>query len=254
MANPVTTAVILAAGMGSRLKALGMNKPKGFLKLGEKSIIEESIELLQESAISEIIIVTGYQAEYYRQLQHAYPQLIKIIHNSLFAESGSMYSLSLIRDLVQEDFLLLESDLIYEQRALSICQNYPQNNVLLLSGETLVGDEVFVQTDNQNRLKAMSKDRDILNNNIYGELVGISKISIPLFQVMLNNAESSFQQTLLVDYETGGLVDAAKSLSVFCHVVDDLIWSEIDDKSQLDRAVSLIYPMLCNDRPDSVSL
>ncbi|OAD22430.1 nucleotidyl transferase/aminotransferase, partial [Candidatus Thiomargarita nelsonii] len=62
MANPVTTAVILAAGLGSRLKALGTDKPKGFLKLGEKSIIEESIEHLHNSGICNIIIVTGHQA------------------------------------------------------------------------------------------------------------------------------------------------------------------------------------------------
>ncbi|TGO03175.1 sugar nucleotidyltransferase [Candidatus Thiomargarita nelsonii] len=246
MANPVTTAVILAAGLGSRLKALGTDKPKGFLKLGEKSIIEESIERLHNSGICNIIIVTGHQAGSYHQLQSAYPQLIKTVHNPLFAESGSMYSLSLVRERVQEDFLLLESDLIYEQRALSVCQTYPQDNVVLLSGETQAGDEVFVETDSQNRLKAMSKDRHFLGDNIAGELVGISKISMPLFQVMLDAADRRFLKTLQVDYETDGLVEAAKTYPVYCQVVDDLIWTEIDDENHLERAVALIYPALCH--------
>jgi len=99
----------------------------------------------------------------------AQPQLIKTVHNPLFAESSSMYSLSLVRERVQEDFLLLESDLIYEQRALSVCQTYPQDNVVLLSGETPAGDEVFVESDNQNRLKAMSKDRHFLGDKIADE-------------------------------------------------------------------------------------
>jgi 2-aminoethylphosphonate-pyruvate transaminase len=242
MANPVTTAVILAAGLGSRLKALGTDKPKGFLKLGEKSIIEESIEHLQNNGICQIIIVTGHQAGRYHQLQNAYPQLIETVHNPLFAESGSLYSLSLVRERVQKDFLLLESDLIYEQRALSVCQTYPQDNVVLLSGETQAGDEVFVETDGQNRLKAMSKDRHFLGDKIAGELVGISKISMPLFQVMLNRR---FQQTRQVDYEADGLVEAAKTYPVYCHVVDDLIWTEIDDENHLERAIALIYPALC---------
>jgi len=246
MANPVTTAVILAAGLGSRLKALGTDKPKGFLKLGEKSIIEESIEHLHNSGICNIIIVTGHQAGHYHPLQSAYPQLIETVHNPLFAESGSMYSLSLVRERVQEDFLLLESDLIYEQRALSVCQSYSQDNVVLLSGETHAGDEVFVETDNQNRLKGMSKDRYFLSDKIAGELVGISKISMPLFQVMLDGADRRFLKTLQVDYETDALVEAAKTYPVYCQVVDDLIWTEIDDENHLERAVALIYPLLCH--------
>lgn len=248
MTHSVITAVILAAGLGSRLKALDMDKPKGFLKLGQKSIIEESIERLQNSGVGKIIIVTGHQAGHYHQLQRAYPELIETVHNPLFAESGSMYSLSLVRVRVQEDFLLLESDLIYEQRALSVCQNYPQDNVVLLSGKTLAGDEVFVETDSQNRLKAMSKDRHLLGDQIAGELVGISKISRPLFQVMLDDADRCFLKTLQMDYETEGLVKAAKTYPVYCHQVEDLIWTEIDDENHLERATALIYPALCNNR------
>lgn len=57
----VRTAVILAAGIGSRLRNIHNDKPKGFLQLGDKPIIEESIARLVFAGINEIIIVTGYQ-------------------------------------------------------------------------------------------------------------------------------------------------------------------------------------------------
>ena len=62
--NHVRQAVILAAGMGSRLKGTIEEKPKGFLQFGNKSIIEESITKLIGIGITKIVIVTGYHSEY----------------------------------------------------------------------------------------------------------------------------------------------------------------------------------------------
>jgi len=56
---PLTIAVILAAGMGVRLGALGQTIPKGFLQLGDQPIVAESIAQLHACGIERIIIVTG---------------------------------------------------------------------------------------------------------------------------------------------------------------------------------------------------
>ena len=63
----IRTGLILAAGMGTRLGNLNENKPKGLLKIGKTSIIEESILKLLKSGIKKIFIITGFKHELYEE-------------------------------------------------------------------------------------------------------------------------------------------------------------------------------------------
>jgi len=237
----IRTAVILAAGMGTRLRDEVEDYPKGFLQLGKQPIIEESIERLVAAGIQDVVIVTGHCAEYYDRFAAGQDGLVRIVHNPRFADSGSMYSLYCARDAIDDDFLLLESDLIYEQRALTELLIEPAADAILLSGPTGAGDEVWVETRDGD-LVAMSKDRNALTGLVTGELVGISKISTGLFRLMQEIAGQAFETSLRYDYETDCLVAAGARRPIRCPVVSDLIWSEIDDPSHLQRAREQIYP------------
>ena len=236
-------AVILAAGMGTRLRAAHVDKPKGFVELNGRPIIEDSIARLERAGIVDILIVTGYEAAYYEQLAMRYDGLIRTVHNPDFENSGSMYSLWCARDLVDEDFLLLESDLVYEQRALDVLINHEMADVVLLSGPTHAGDEVYVQTAG-GMLVAMDKERSRLGAGVAGELVGISRISRGLFAVMQHLAEQAFADSRHYSYETDCLVAAAKSWDIACPVVADLAWGEIDDPAHLKRVREKVLPYL----------
>jgi choline kinase len=246
----IRTAVILAAGMGTRLAGELNDRPKGFLQVGDRPIIEESIECLAAAGIRDVVIVTGHHAEYYESLkretetgENARAVSVRTVHNPRFAESGSMYSLYCARDAVDQAFLLLESDLIYEPRALRELLGHPAEDAILLSGPTGAGDEVYVAT-RDGRLAGMSKRPDTLEGvgEIAGELVGISKISDPLFRVMVRIADQAFADSLHYDYETDCLVAAGVERSIACPVVPDLVWSEIDDPDHLRRARETVYP------------
>jgi len=236
----IRTAVILAAGLGSRLGAEG---PKGALRLGERSIVEESLTRLERAGMAHVVIVTGHAREFYERLPETRRGLVRTVHNPHYAESGSMASLFCARDAVDSDFLLLESDLIYERRALDVLLETPERDVVLLSGATGAGDEVWVETEGA-LLRRMSKDRGALGPQVAGELVGITKVSTALFQVMLELAGVAFRDTLRVDYETDTLVQAARVHPVRCLRVDDLLWAEIDDAAHLARAREQVYPAI----------
>ncbi len=237
------TAIILAAGMGTRLRGEVEDYPKGFLRLGDQPIIRESVDRLIAAGINDIVIVTGHCYEYYDRLADEYNGVIRTLHNPLFAESGSMYSLSLARDAVDSDFLLLESDLTYEPRALDALLSDPAQDAILLSGPSHAGDEVWIETKADN-LVAMSKDPGTLGTAPAGELVGITKVSTELFALMLGIADAAFKTSLRYDYETDCLVAAAARRDIHCPLVADLIWSEIDDPSHLQRARKDIYPKI----------
>ncbi len=101
------------------MNELGRLAPKGLLRLGRKSIIEESIQRLLAVGIERIVIVTGHLAAHFDPIRASYPGVVELVHNPHFADSGSMYSLFCARDLLDDDFLLLEADLVYERRCLS---------------------------------------------------------------------------------------------------------------------------------------
>ncbi|MCL1818295.1 MAG: phosphocholine cytidylyltransferase family protein [Spirochaetaceae bacterium] len=235
------TAVILAAGMGTRLKDLGREAPKGFLRLGTKTIIEESFDKLKACGIRRVILVTGYLANMYDELAAASGGFALTVKNDVFDSSGSGYSFYTARGLLgpDEDFLLLESDLVYEKRALEILREDPRPDIILLSGKTSSGDEVYVETRGGN-LVAMAKDRAALGPHIEGELVGISRISAPLYAAACAAGEKLFAKSLKVEYEAV-LVETAKNYAIPCLLVPDLVWAEIDDENHLARARDKVY-------------
>ena len=237
----IDTAVILAAGLGSRLPADLSSRPKGFLRLGEKPIVEESIARLRQAGVDNIVIVTGYCSGLYEALASLYPGCVRTVHNEKFADSGSMYSLYQARHELAGPFLLLESDLIYEPRALQALLEGPPNCVLL-SGPTDSGDEVYVET-RDGRLVNMSKDPRELGSEPSGELVGLCKLTRGVFDSMIDFSEDAFRSTLQVDYETEALVAASHKHQIDCPVIHDLLWAEIDDSDHLARATT-IYPRL----------
>lgn len=239
----IGSAVILAAGQGQRLRTEVRDYPKGFVRLGSRPIIEESVDRLAAAGIRDVLIVTGFAAGYYEEFARRRPELVRTVHNPEFARSGSMYSLACARQLVEGPFLLLESDLIYEPRALRVLLEHPASDAILLSGPTGAGDEVFVES-RDGWLVNMAKERGRLGPGVAGELVGISKISAPLFALMLQLAEAAFTKSLRFDYETDCLVAAATRHRIACLVVPDLLWSEIDDPAHLRRARDFVYPRI----------
>ena len=230
----ITQAVILAAGMGVRLKELNRGIPKGFISLADNiPIIEHSIETLLTCGISDIIIVTGFMDEHYENLRSRYPQ-IKTVRNEKFSETGTMYSLWCARKLLNTDFILLESDLIFETRAIRELLESPVKNLLLITGKTEAGDEVYVAADG-GRVKQISKDKQVLGS-IVGEFVGVSRLSYDFYLKLIRTAEESFESDLKVSYDMDCFVTVADKTPLGFLKIDNLLWAEIDDALQLKRA------------------
>lgn len=110
-------ALILAAGMASRLRPLTANTPKCLLKIGERCLLQRSIDALIASGIDELVIVTGFLREKIESfvVSH-YPNLkVTFIFNEVFDSTNNIYSLWLARKEVEGcDTLLLDSDLLYD--------------------------------------------------------------------------------------------------------------------------------------------
>ncbi len=235
----VKTAVILAAGLGTRLKERTKSKPKGFLELEGRSLIERSVENLLAAGIEKIYIGTGYLNEFYDSFAENYSQ-IETIKSDQFKTTSSMYTLYNMREKLLEDFLLLESDLLYEKNALSQLLEDPEEDIILGSGKTGSNDEVFIQTDSHSNLLNMSKLLEDLDS-LDAELVGISKVSRERYAAMCREYE--LLQNPKIDYEYI-FVQTAKEKPLRVKKIENLIWCEIDDESHLHRAETKILPKI----------
>lgn len=233
--STLNTAVILAAGRGTRLQNTLSDVPKGFLRLGGVPIVEQSIQKLIAHGMTRILIGTGHLSEAYERLAANYRE-IECVRNETYASTGSLHTLLGLRDHLDRDFMLLESDLIYEQRSLRILLSDAHRDVILASGRTNSGDEVYIEVDAVGNLVNLSKSAASLGR-IDGELVGISKLSIETFRLLCQATAGRPK----LDYENG-LVEVARQQPIFVHRVDDLSWGEIDDEKHLQRAFATVYP------------
>jgi 2-aminoethylphosphonate-pyruvate transaminase len=104
------------------------------------------------------------------------------------------------------------------------------------------GDEVYIEADENNNLKNMSKQKEELNS-IYAELVGLTKLSYTTFQRLCDEAHTLFQLNQAIDYEYG-LVKISEKTNVYIHKLDNLAWCEVDDEGHWARATTIVYPII----------
>ena len=166
--------VILAAGAGSRLKPLTDHMPKCLLKVGVKSILEMTIENLLATNNSEIIIVTGYLENKIREfIRERFPYLqITYIYNKLYASTNNIYSLWLAKDeVLGNDMMMLDSDIVFDERIISKLQNSGYKNCLALKRHEVHDEEIKVKTDAHGCVIEIGKEVNV--SQAEGESIGI---------------------------------------------------------------------------------
>lgn len=245
LARTPKTAIVLAAGMGTRLRDVdaARDAPKGLLVFDSEPIIARSLRLLHEQGVTRAVIVVGYLKEAYARFATSW-SWVELVENCDYATTGTMASLSCALDRVDEDFLLLESDLVYERRALAAVVEHPVFDIILASGPTGAGDEVWIEAPS-GVLVDMSKDHAALGS-VCGELVGIHRVSASL-AASLRRVYAEFvadQGHGRMSYETHALVRAAREQSIAVHVVPDLLWGEIDDSYHYGRVRDEVLPAI----------
>ena len=97
-------AIILAAGLGTRLRPMTDNTPKALIKVKDKPLVEYQIEYLKEKGIDEIIVVVGYLHEQFDYLKEKHG--VKLVFNEKYAEYNNFYSLYLVKDYLADSYVI----------------------------------------------------------------------------------------------------------------------------------------------------
>lgn len=236
------TAVIMAAGLGTRFGQYTERIPKGFIECGGVSMIERSVKTLIDCGITRIIIGTGYLKEKFEELAKTYSQ-IECVFSPRYVETNSMYTLYNCREVVgDDDFLLLESDLVFERKALSLLLEHKEPTIMLITPVTKFQDQYYVAYDKTGQLVMCSTDKTLLDAK--GELVGIHKFSNAFYKAMCKDYASKVEEKLKLGYEYEILSMAQGGSRVYVLNEAGLHWYEIDDPDDLAYAEEHVLPHL----------
>ena len=241
-------AVILAAGVGARFNAGISSLPKGLIEIGDKPLLEYSLDALISNDIAEVIMVVGFQHDQIRNRFGSRYRGLKIeyVLNENFAASGSMYSFSLVQDLIEDDIILLESDLFFEPRAVTMLLNTGHKNCILVTALSGSGDEVYICTNEKQEITALGKNiAPACKRNAMGELAGLSRFEGNFLDFVFKQSQIQFAGGKLDGHYENCIFETSRFAGpVYAVMADNLVWYEIDTDNDLQTARAKIYPMI----------
>lgn len=217
----VKQAVILAAGRKSDFE-----KPVCLIEIADGvTLLDRMISSLTNSGIEKIVIVSGYlkEAFYEKKL----PLNVTIVENNKYKWTGSLASLMTAYEEIDDDFILIEDDILIEEIAIQKLLNHHERDCLLVVNESGSRDEVYIEIRN-GYLYKMSKDFHQLNR-IDGEMIGITKISKVVFDEMFDMYRSNKNPYMNYEYM---ILDVSRKINIGYLKINDLLWAEVDNAKQ----------------------
>lgn len=203
---------------------------------GDFNLLNRTLAILHELGLERIFIVTGYRSELFDVYAS---DTVSVIKNSDYEFTSSMGSLAKVKDLIEEDFLLIEGDTFYERKVLEELVATKHANCFTITEESGSGDEAFVETC-EGFITKISKDRHQICR-YEGELMGVSKVSLKTFRLMIEKWEESNNPYLNYEYL---FFDCTSVLERPCIQFTNLIWGDVDCREDLKKLQNYIYPRL----------
>lgn len=234
-------AVILAAGLGSRLRPITNSVPKCMVKVNNTTIIEQQINNLKENGVLErsIYIVGGYKADVLKEfLLQKYP-MVNFINNARYDETNNMYSLYLLKEKIKgEDFLLMNGDVFFDS---SIITGIMSKNISQIACDytCYLEESMKIQVSADGKIKHISKK---INEDKY-EAVSIDVYRINQFAS--NNLFTEIENIIIKNKDENSwteiALDSIFSTTEFTPYNINGRWFEIDTLEDLQKAEIIFH-------------
>lgn len=238
-------AIILAAGFGGRMRPLTDNKHKTLLEISGETIVDRMLNALKEVGVKDVIVATGYRhTELVAHLEGTHADIsFTFVNNERFAETNNIFSLALVLESVDidDDIILIESDLIFKSKTLKKLADSKHHNVAMVDRYRSGMDGTVVRleqdivvevipphlqgrnfdfSDKYKTLNIYKFSREFLNGNF-------SKIIRYYAQTIDDNCYYELILGLLIYLQQDG---------IHAELVDDEGWAEVDDPNDLSTA------------------
>lgn len=227
-------AILLAAGMGTRLRPLTLDTPKSLIEVNKKPLLERQVEFLKEKGINEIIVVTGYLNEKFEYLKEKYG--VKLVYNDKYNVYNNVYTMYLVKDYLADSYVI-DAD-VYINR------NFIDNNVIDSTYFTAYKKDV----KNEWRLNFNDNKKVQSIDIISGEgyiLSGVSYWSVEDGKAIAEELEKVIEKGDFSDLYWDDIVkDNLDKLDVYVNIIDEDDIFEIDNLEELESVKKIVERLL----------
>ena len=243
-------ALILAAGMGSRLKDLTANNTKSMVKVNGVTLMERMLRQIDAKSFERVVIVTGYEGQklmdYIATLGIKTP--VEFVDNPIYNKTNNIYSLWLAKEkLLEADTVLFESDLIFEDSVLDALLEDPRDTLALVDKYEAWMDGTVIKLDDEDTITAFVPGKQFRYADIdsYYKTVNIYKFSQEFSRTHYVPFLDAYTQALGTNeyYEQVlRVITLLDDPGIKAKRLDGQKWYEIDDIQDLDIAASIFHP------------
>jgi len=238
----ISTALLLAAGTGSRLFPLTKSSPKCLTLVNDKSILERLVNNLRSQGFKRLVIVTGHEKECIMDYlgEKSGDIRIEYIFSSRYKSTNNIYSLWMARNIINEPFVLFESDLILNSTLLDDMV-YPDRMAVALMQSWLNGTTVSL--DGNNKVTQFQKGTTDAYSDIRYKTVNIYSFSLLSWRAIIKRLNHYITEGNVNCYYETVLAEMIEDKSLVFESVsfDHKPWYEIDTMKDLAKA-ELLFP------------
>jgi len=233
-------AIILAAGIGSRIRPATDNCPKSLLRIGNKTILEMMISHIQDCNINEIVFVTGYLENQIKEyVKNNNPDLkAYFVTNEKYTETNTGFSLLLAKDFIADsDFIKFDADIVFNKDILKKLIECSYENALCIDKDIhLDTEEIKVIIDDKNKI--IKANKTIEPEKAIGESIGIEKIGKKTAKLLFQELEEMMKDKNNHQKYYEAAYEKLIKKGEFFYALDitELEWVEIDTKEDFDLA------------------
>lgn len=230
-------ALILAAGLGTRLAPITNDRPKSLVSVNGQPILFKQIDNLHENGITDITIVSGYKANVLEKAVHElYPE-INIIESADYANTNNMYSAYIARNVVSGgDFLMMNADVFYDASVITALLACEAPNAIVTDIGTYIEESMKV-VEKDGRLVAISKQ--ITPEDALGASIDVYKFSKEGGNVFFAKCAEYIEERKQLKMWSEVALNDILSEVVFKACPLDGRWLEIDNHGDLADAEKL---------------
>jgi choline kinase len=239
--NTTRLAVILAAGIGSRLRPLTDDRPKALVEVSGETIIARAVRLLASYGVEKVILATGYRHDALERALAGARVPVLYRYNPEFETTQNSVSLALCADAVNgEPFFKLDGDVLFLPAVLErLDQSVSDLAVAVDPTRVLDGEAMKVTLDDRGKIRAFGKQ--IPAKDAFAETMGIERIGREAVALLFSDLGRAYAEGRKdVYYEEIYNEVIAQGLSADAIDISDLPWTEVDTFEDLAHAEALV--------------
>lgn len=234
-----TTAVILVAGVGSRLRPLTDDRPKALVSIGAETLLERAVRLLVGYGVTRLVLATGYRDEAVREALRGTPAELIFCPNPRYADTQNVVSLAACAEAVGERaFFKLDGDVVFQPELLARLDDAPWSLSVGVDASRRLDEEAMKVTVAPASLRITAFGKELRTADSAGESMGVERVSEDAAAALFRAAatapedwyyEGVYSQLIAAERLDAGAVD-----------VSDLPWTEVDTPEDLEVARALV--------------